>query len=71
MLSRQIYIEFSEWCLSVLKFKELLKQPALLSTSLRVEQSDRDEMWFEKDMVKDNRAKMCFNKHSGYVLCMF
>lgn len=38
--------------------------------SLSVELSDRDEMWFEKDMVKDDRARMCFSKHFYYALCM-
>lgn len=66
MLSRQIYIEFTEQRLSVLKFKELLKEPALFSSSLSVQLSDRDEMWFEKDVVKDDTAKMCFNKHFYY-----
>lgn len=68
MLSSQIYIEFTEYCLSLSKFKELLKQPALFSSSLCVKQSDRDEMWFEKDMVKDDRARMCFGKRSYYAL---
>lgn len=67
MLSSQIYIEFTEKCLSVLKFKELLKQPALFSSSLSVKLSDGDEMWFEKDMVKDNQQG-CVSENT--ILCI-
>lgn len=62
MLSSQICVEFTQQWLSVLKFKELLKQPALFSWLLSVALFDKDEMWFEKDMVKDSRGGMCFQK---------
>lgn len=28
--------------------------------------SDSDEMWFEKDTVKDDRVSMCLSKHFYY-----
>ena len=53
-----------------LKVQRAFETAALFSSPLSVELSDRDEMGFEKDMVKDVRARMCFSKHIYYALCM-
>ncbi len=52
MLSSQIYIEFTEKCLSVLKFKELFKQPALFFLV-----SLRQAIWQRWDVVWKGRGQ--------------